>query len=60
MAACCRWVVLKITWLLADQEGQGVTEYALILTLIALVAFIAVNFLGARVTSELSTVAASV
>ncbi len=53
-------VLLRITRLLADQEGQGLTEYALILTLIALVAFIAVNFLGAQVTSELSTVASSV
>jgi len=60
MTSCCQRVALTLTRLLAEQEGQGLTEYALILTLIALVAFIAVNFLGLKVTSELSTVASSV
>jgi Flp pilus assembly pilin Flp len=60
MASCCQRAALMLTRLLAEQEGQGLTEYALILTLIALVAFIAVNFLGLKVTSELSTVANSV
>ena len=46
--------------LLAEQDGQGLTEYALILGLIAVVAIVALTLLGGSVTSELSTVAASV
>lgn len=43
-----------------DETGQGLTEYALILVLIAIVAIAALNFLGGQVTSELSTVGSSV
>lgn len=41
------------------QSGQGLTEYALILALIAVVAIVALTFLGGRVTSALSTAARS-
>ena len=43
-----------------NEEGQGLTEYALILALIAIVAIAALNFLGGKVTSVLSTVVSSV
>jgi Flp pilus assembly pilin Flp len=43
-----------------DDEGQGLAEYALILTLIALVAIIALIFLGTQVSTILDTVGRSV
>lgn len=42
-----------------DERGQGLTEYALILALIAVVAVAALRFLGDGVKSELSSVATS-
>jgi pilus assembly protein Flp/PilA len=50
------------TWLARifdDEEGQGLTEYALILGLISVVAIAALTLLGGSVTSELNTVASS-
>ncbi len=47
---------LAIARLMEDDEGQGLTEYALILALIAIVAIAALTLLGGKVTSELSTV----
>jgi pilus assembly protein Flp/PilA len=45
--------------LLAHDKGQGLTEYALILALIAIVAVAALTLLGGKVTSALSTVSNS-
>jgi pilus assembly protein Flp/PilA len=45
---------------LDDERGQGLTEYALILALIAVVAVAALTLFGGGVTSLLSTVARSV
>jgi pilus assembly protein Flp/PilA len=42
-----------------SEEGQGLTEYALILALIAVVAIASLRFLGTKVTSEISSVATS-
>jgi pilus assembly protein Flp/PilA len=39
-----------------DQEGQGLAEYALILALIAIVAILALIFLGTQISGILSTV----
>jgi pilus assembly protein Flp/PilA len=39
-----------------DEEGQGLAEYALILALIAVVAIIALLFLGTQISSKLSVV----
>jgi pilus assembly protein Flp/PilA len=50
----------KIWIWMTPEEGQGLTEYALILALIAVVAVLALTLLGGKVTSELSTVAKSV
>jgi pilus assembly protein Flp/PilA len=44
---------------LKSDEGQGLTEYALILALIAVVAIAALHFLGDGVKSELTSVATS-
>jgi pilus assembly protein Flp/PilA len=41
------------------EEGQGLTEYALILALIAIIAIAALKFLGGKVSNDLSTVANS-
>jgi len=43
-----------------DERGQGLAEYALILTLIAIVAVIALIFLGGQVSTILDTVGKSV
>ena len=43
-----------------DEEGQGLAEYALILALIAIVAIMALIFLGTQVSKVLSTVGASI
>ena len=43
-----------------NQDGQGLTEYALILALVAIVAIIALLFLGGQVSSILSNVGNSV
>jgi len=42
------------------EEGQGLAEYALILALIAIVAILALIFLGGEISEILSTVGASV
>jgi pilus assembly protein Flp/PilA len=47
---------LFIARLTDEEEGQGLTEYALILALIAIVAIAALTLLGGKVTSALSTV----
>ena len=43
-----------------DDKGQGLAEYALILSLIALVAVIALIFMGLQVSTMLHTVGKSV
>ena len=44
----------------ADEEGQGLAEYALILALIAIVAIVALIFLGGQVSTILSEVGNSI
>jgi pilus assembly protein Flp/PilA len=44
---------------LDDEAGQSLAEYALILALVAVVAVVALSFLGDRVRTELTTVATS-
>ena len=51
------------TWLaslLDREEGQGLAEYALILALIAIVAILALIFLGSQIRAILSNVGVSV
>jgi pilus assembly protein Flp/PilA len=43
-----------------DEDGQGLAEYALILALIAIVAILALIFLGGQISAILSTVGESV
>jgi Flp pilus assembly pilin Flp len=51
---------LAFARLLDEDEGQGLTEYALILVFIAIVAILALTFLGTSVSNVLSTVGQSV
>jgi Flp pilus assembly pilin Flp len=44
----------------AGEDGQGLAEYALILTFIAIISILALIFLGGQVSQILSTVGASV
>jgi len=50
---------LAVARAMSEEEGQGLTEYALILALIAIIAIAALELLGGKVTSALSTVATS-
>jgi pilus assembly protein Flp/PilA len=43
-----------------DEDGQGLAEYALILALIAIVAILALIFLGTQISSQLSDVGNSI
>jgi pilus assembly protein Flp/PilA len=43
-----------------EEEGQGLAEYALILALIAILAIVALIFLGGQVSKVLSTVGKSI
>jgi len=51
---------LAIARAMDEEHGQGLTEYALILALIAIAVIVALNFLGGSVKDALSTVASSV
>ena len=44
----------------SDEDGQGLAEYALILALIAMIAIIALMFMGGSVSKILSTLGKSV
>ena len=43
-----------------DEEGQGLAEYALILALIAIVAILALIFLGGAISAILNTIGQSI
>jgi pilus assembly protein Flp/PilA len=52
--------LLTIQDLKSQDEGQGLVEYALILSLIAIVAIAALIFLGGTLSTTLSTIGSSV
>ena len=45
-----------VRWSFSDEDGQGLAEYALILALIAVIAIVALLFLGHQVSDKLTTV----
>ena len=51
---------LALARLFDEEEGQGLTEYALILALVAVVAIAALTLLGNKVTSVLNNAANSI
>ena len=60
MSVGLKALLRQIQSLLAQDEGQGLTEYALILALIAVAAIVALSVLGGNVTSELTTIGSSI
>jgi pilus assembly protein Flp/PilA len=50
----------KQMFLLRREEGQGLAEYALILALIAIVAILALTFLGTQISSILSDIGVAI
>ncbi len=53
------WLQCAVNRARESEDGQGLTEYALILALIAVVAIAALRFLGDKVNTELTSVATS-
>jgi Flp pilus assembly pilin Flp len=47
-------------WFCRDPDGQGLAEYALILALIAILAIVALLFMGGNINTMLSTLGNSV
>jgi Flp pilus assembly pilin Flp len=45
---------------LRREEGQGLTEYALILAFVSIISILALTFLGTQISSLLSTVGKAV
>jgi pilus assembly protein Flp/PilA len=43
-----------------DEDGQGLAEYALILSLIAIVAIVALLFLGTQISTILSAIGSAI
>ena len=60
MPSSLKTLMLRIHAWLTQDAGQGLTEYALILALIAIVAITALHLLGGKVTDALSTVGSSI
>jgi pilus assembly protein Flp/PilA len=48
------------THFIRNEDGQGLAEYALILALIAILAIVALIFLGGQISTVLSTVGNSI
>lgn len=51
---------LAIARLMDEEDGQGLTEYALILVFIAIIAIVALQFLGGKVSDVLTTVGSTI
>jgi pilus assembly protein Flp/PilA len=49
-------LVTLIEFIRRDDDGQGLAEYALILALIALLAIVALIFLGTQISDQLNTI----
>ncbi len=60
MYAFMSWATTRISTASRDEQGQGLTEYALILFFVAIVAILALTFLGTQITSVISSVASKV
>ena len=50
------WIAL----LLKKRDGQAMVEYALILALVAIVAIVALHFLGSSVKTQLNNIATNI
>jgi pilus assembly protein Flp/PilA len=45
-----------LSFIRRDEDGQGLAEYALILALVALLAILALIFLGSQISAQLGTI----
>jgi len=52
-------VVMSLRTAVSDEEGQGLTEYGLILVLIAIVVILMLGVLGGKVSNQYSNVSNS-
>lgn len=50
------WIAHAIDVATESEDGQGLAEYALILALIAIVAIVALLFMGGQISDKLSVV----
>ena len=57
MTTLNRWLTSLVD---TDEEGQGLAEYALILSLIAVIAIAALVFLGTQISTILSDIGANI
>lgn len=53
-------IVAITSFLRRDERGQGLAEYALILGLIAVVAIVALIFMGSQVSDKLSVIGSTI
>jgi pilus assembly protein Flp/PilA len=53
-------IIRRLSMLVRSEKGQGLAEYALILALIAIVAVVALLFLGGVISGILSTIGNSI
>ena len=51
---------IRATWNRRDEVGASLVEYALLLALIAVVAIVALHFLGGSVSNTLNSVGSSI
>ena len=59
MTALIHRVVMSLRTAVSDEEGQGLTEYGLILVLIAIVVILMLGVLGGKVSNQYSNVSNS-
>ncbi|HEX5822939.1 MAG TPA: hypothetical protein VFY18_00645 [Candidatus Limnocylindrales bacterium] len=55
-----RRITARIQLALQQLDGQGLAEYALILALIAVVAIVALMFMGTQVSDKLSVIGSTI
>ncbi len=55
-----RRITARIQRALQQHDGQGLAEYALILALIAVVAIVALMFMGTQVSNKLSVIGSTI
>ena len=55
-----RRIAARVRAFRETEEGQGLAEYALILALIAVIAIVALMFLGSQVSDKLSVIGGTI
>jgi pilus assembly protein Flp/PilA len=55
-----RRIAVRLRHFWQQHDGQGLAEYALILALIAIIAIVALMFMGQQVSSKLSVIGSTI